>query len=180
MGHQSIVILKSAENKFKNLAPFKEMAKLEELYLSSNVVSTLSGWESLPSLKKLHLRKNKIEKIEEELPALDNLQYLNLRGNKIPNIENVAKLFQFPLLTDINVLSCPVERSASNFNMLLADILILNPKIQRFCKVTVTDAHKLEAVYLAKYRWEKSEEERLKKEEEERKKAEAEAAAEDA
>lgn len=41
------------------------------------------------------------------------------------------------------------------------------------------DSHKLEAVYLAKYRWEKEEEERIRKEEEERKKAENEAAEED-
>jgi hypothetical protein len=57
---------------------------------------------------------------------------------------------------------------------LIAEVLILNPKIKRFCKVDITDAYKLEAVYLAKYRWTKQEEERLKKEEEERRKAEAE------
>jgi Leucine-rich repeat (LRR) protein len=53
----------------------------------------LSGWENLPSLKKLHLRKNKIEKIDDELPPLDSLQYLNLRGNKVPTLDQVAKLF---------------------------------------------------------------------------------------
>ena len=77
-------------------------------------------------------------------------------------------------MTDINVLGCPVERSNASFNLLLADVLILNPKIKRFCKTTVTDAHKLEAVYLAKYRWEKQEEERKRKEEEERRKQEVE------
>lgn len=86
-GHPNVKILKSVENKFKNLAPFKDMPKLEELYLAANVVTHLAGWESLPSLKKLHLRKNKIEKFEDELPPLDNLQYLNLRGNKITNLE---------------------------------------------------------------------------------------------
>ena len=72
-GHPSIKIFKSVDNKFKNLAPFKEMPKLEELYLSSNVIANLTGWENLPSLKKLHLRKNRIEKIEDELPPLENL-----------------------------------------------------------------------------------------------------------
>jgi hypothetical protein len=57
----------------------------------------------------------------------------------------------------------------------LAEVLIVNPKIKRFCKVEVNDQNKLEAVYLARFRWEKSEEERLRKEEEERRKAEAEA-----
>ena len=76
------------------------------------------------------------------------------------------------------MLSNPVERATTSFNLLIAEILIMNPKIKRFCKVEIKDSHKLEAVYLAKYRWTKSEEERLRKEEEERKKAEAEAAAE--
>lgn len=58
--------------------------------------------------------------------------------------------------------------------MLLSEVLIVNPKVKRFSKVDVTDKEKLEAVYLARYRWEKSEEERIRKEEEERRKAEAE------
>ena len=60
-------------------------------------------------------------------------------------------------------------------NLLIAEVLILNPKIKRFCKIEITDQNKLEAVFLAQLRWQKSEEERLKKEEEERKKAEADA-----
>ena len=56
-------------------------------------------------------------------------------------------------------------------------MLIKNPKIKRFSKVEITDQNKLEAVYLAKYRWNKAEEERKRKEEEEKRKAEAEAAA---
>lgn len=86
-GHPNIKIFKSIDNKFKNLAPFKDMPKLEELYLENNVISNFSGFENLPNLRKLHLRKNKIEKIEDELPELANLQYLNLRSNKLPNLE---------------------------------------------------------------------------------------------
>ena len=47
-------------------------------------------------------------------------------------------------------------------------MLIINPKIKRFCKISVTDTNLFEAVYLARYRFEKSEEERLRKEAEER------------
>ena len=92
-GHPSIKVFKSVDNKFKNLAPFKELPKLEELYLASNVITSLSGWENLPALRKLHLRKNKIEKLDDELPPLDSLKYINLRGNKIPNLEHLQKLF---------------------------------------------------------------------------------------
>ena len=48
------------------MAPFKNMPKLEELYASNNMISTLIGGEGLVSLKILHLRHNKIDKIEEE------------------------------------------------------------------------------------------------------------------
>ena len=33
-GHPNIKIMKSVDNKFKNLAPFKDMPKLEELYVA--------------------------------------------------------------------------------------------------------------------------------------------------
>ena len=54
-------------------------------------------------------------------------------------------------------------------NIFLGEILIKNPKIQRFCKISVTDPLRLEAVYLGQYKWEKEEAERKRLEEEERK-----------
>ncbi len=72
-GHSNIRIIKSVDNKFKNLAPFKDLPKLEELYLENNAITSLSGYDNLPSLRKLHLRKNKIDKIEEEVPELPSL-----------------------------------------------------------------------------------------------------------
>ena len=39
-----------------------------------------------------------------------------------------------------------------------------NPKIERICKVTITDEHRLESVYYANFEWTKSEEERKKQE----------------
>jgi hypothetical protein len=42
--------LKAVDNKFKNLAPFKNMPKLIELYLAQNVISSLAGFDNLPSL----------------------------------------------------------------------------------------------------------------------------------
>jgi internalin A len=108
-GHANIRILKSIDNKFKTLAPFKSMPKLEELYLANNAITNLSGWESLPELRKLHLRRNKIEKIEEEMPPLEKLEYLNLRANKIGSMEHVERLYAFATLTDLSVINNPVE-----------------------------------------------------------------------
>mmetsp|Transcript_12139 Transcript_12139/g.16476 ORF Transcript_12139/g.16476 Transcript_12139/m.16476 type:complete len:160 (+) Transcript_12139:102-581(+) len=85
-GHENMRRLVSVDNKFKSLAPFKVMPKLEELYLAQNNIVALAGWESLPALKILHLRRNKIEKVDEELPPLDELIYLNLRHNVIKDV----------------------------------------------------------------------------------------------
>mgnify|MGYP001070827306 CR=1 FL=1 len=133
------------------------MPKLEELYLANNSIASLNGYEGLPSLKILHMRRNKIEKIDDEIPELPALEYLNLRSNKIPNMENLVKLFQYPSLKDINVINCPVELSYSSMNVFVAEILIKNPKMVRFCKVSINDAHKLEAVFLAKFQFGKAE-----------------------
>jgi Leucine-rich repeat (LRR) protein len=83
VGHSNIKVLKSVDNKFKNLAPFKNMPKLEELYLANNMLTSISGSENNGSLRLLHLRRNKIDKIEDELADLPSLSYLNLRSNKI-------------------------------------------------------------------------------------------------
>jgi Leucine-rich repeat (LRR) protein len=45
-------------------------------------------------LKKLHLRKNKIDKLpEEDLPDLPSLVYINLRRNNIDKLETIERLF---------------------------------------------------------------------------------------
>jgi Leucine-rich repeat (LRR) protein len=168
-------VFKSVDNKFKNLNVLKEMPKLEEAYLANNPIATLSGWENIPSIKKLHLRKTKIEKFDDEIPELPNLQYLNLRGNKIGTFEMVTKLFSFPALTDINVLGNPVIKKATSINLILADLLIINNKIVRFCKISIDEQHKFEAIHLANYRYLKSEEERKAKEKADKEKEEAEA-----
>lgn len=151
------------------------MPKLEELYLYNNSISSLVGIENVPALKKLNLRHNKIGKIEEEgLPELPALEYLNLRNNSLTSMEDMTRLFQYTTLKDINILNCPLEMEYSSMEILIADILAKYPSIERFCKVGITDKHKLEAVFLAKYKWTKAEEERKRLEEEERKKAELE------
>lgn len=63
----------------------------------------------MPALKFLHLRRNKIDKIDEEIPALEFLERINLRANKITNLESVERLYKNVLLLDINVLNNPVE-----------------------------------------------------------------------
>ena len=103
-------IISAKDNKFKNLGNFKNCPKLEELYLASNMITGFNGWEGgLPALNRLHLRRNKIAAIEEELPELPELEYLNLRNNAIDSIAVAVKVFQFPKLTDLNIMSNPCD-----------------------------------------------------------------------
>ena len=78
-------------------------------------------------------------------------------------MEVVEKLIKNPNCFDINILNNPVEQGCSSFNVLVAEILSKQPRMQRFCKVKITDAHRLEAVYLKRFKWGKSEEERKRK-----------------
>ena len=158
------------------MKPFKNMPRLKELYLANNVIGSLVGCEGLTSLKKLHLRHNKIEKIEEEgleelFPALE---YLNLRTNKVAEMADVFRLIKFPALIDLNLINCPIELNFSSMNILICQVLSNqpNPKIKRFCKVEITDVNRLEAVYYADFEWQKAEEKR-KAEEAEKAKQEA-------
>lgn len=136
-GHPNLKILKSVDNKFKNLTVFKGMPKLEELYLARNNISQLTGYDGLPALKKLHLRRNKIEKVEEELPELAELEYLNLRSNSISNFDVMMRLFVYPKLKDLNVINCPVELGFSSMNLFVAELLIKKPDVNRFCKISI-------------------------------------------
>lgn len=137
------------------------------------MISGLTNYEGLPALRVLNLRHNRIENIGEELPELPALETLNLRTNKVPDMENIVRLLsQFSTIKNLNVLNCPVEMGFSSMNILISEILKVKPDMTRFCKVDITDPLRLENVFLAKYKWTKSEEERIAKE-----KAEAEAAA---
>ena len=139
-GHQTLRILSAADNKFKSLATFKNCPRLEELYLAQNQINTLSGWEgTLPALKRLHLRRNKIVQIDEELQELPELVYLNLRHNAIDSMEQAVRVFQFPKLTDLNMINNPVDLACSSFNLLMAEFLIKRPSLVRFSKVYVKE-----------------------------------------
>ena len=72
----------------------------------------------------------------------------------------------------------PLDDECSSFDLLIAVVLSKNTKIKRFNKTDVTEANKRSAVYLARFKWDKSERERIEREAEEARKAEEEANAE--
>jgi len=174
VGNPTIKIFKAVKTSVKAMTILKEMPALEEAYLTDTGINAFNGFENLPALRILHLRGTKISKIEEELPELPAIEVINLRNTSINTLDNLKHIFQYTTLKDLNVLETNLEENASSFNMLLAEILNIYHGLTTFCKVEISEQHKYEALYLAEYRWKKSEEERKKKEEEERLKAEAE------
>ena len=166
-GHPNLRVLKSVDNKFKSLSQLKALPKLEELYLAANALTTLGGWDGMPMVRVMHLRRNKIEKFEkieegEEIKPLEQLEKINLRANKISSFETLEKLMKNEKLFDINILNNPLETQASSFNMLVSELLMRNPKMKRFCKHQIDERNQLEAVYLKQFKWNKKEEARKK------------------
>ena len=164
-GHPNLRVISAFDNKFKNLGNFKAMAKLEELYLANNLITSFNGWEGgLPALKRLHLRRNKIKVFEDELSELPELEYLNIRRNELETLDQAFKVFQFPKITDLSVLNNPCDTNCSSANLLMAEFLIKRSSLVRFNKTRVTEANRLEAVHLANFRFDKAE---IKRKEEE-------------
>jgi len=64
----------------------------------------------LPALKKIHLRGNQIEKLDD-VPNLPALEYLNLRGNKIEDEKEFGKLSHLSKLEKLNVKDTPLEEA---------------------------------------------------------------------
>ena len=173
-GHPTVRIFKAVDNRFKNLSVIKDMPNLQEAYLALNPITSFSGYDNVANLKMLHLRKTKIDKFEEELPEMASIESINLRETKISSLAGLKNIFQFGSLRNLNILETPLETEATSFNMLLAEIMILYRGLTRFCKVTITEQHKYEGLFLSEYRWRKAEDERIRKENEEKQKVEGE------
>ena len=63
---------------------------------------------NLPKLKKLLLKGNKIEKLEQ-LSDIPLLEELHLDGNAIASLDELAKLRGLSNLTTLNMAGCPIS-----------------------------------------------------------------------
>ena len=70
-------------------------------------------------------------------------------------MDNLKHVFKFETLRDLNITGTNLEEKASSFNFLLAEVLILFPALEKWCDREITDQHRYEGLYVAKYRWEK-------------------------
>lgn len=129
VGNPTIKYFHAVDNKFKSLSVIKDMPALEECYLTSNQITTFSGYENVGNLKVLDLAKQKIDKIEEELPEMASIERIDFSENKFNTLDNLKNIFQFPSLKNLNILGTPLEVNATSFNMLLAELMILQNTI---------------------------------------------------
>lgn len=178
-GHPTLRTLLLSNNKLKSMAFCQNLPELRHLSVSENSIPALAGYDGLTSLETLDLGKTKIDKIEEELPELPALKSIDLSETRISNLDNLKPLFAFESLRDLDISQTPLEVNASSFNFLLAEILIAFPKLTGYCGRPVAEKNRYEALYTARYRWEKETERKRKEAEEQRLKEEAEAAEEE-
>ena len=92
----------------------------------------MKGIENLPLLKRLHLRANKIESLDD-IPDLPALEYLNLRENQVATVAELPKLGKLYNLTALSMQGNPVaDEKGDDFKK---EILIKLESLRRLKKV---------------------------------------------
>ena len=105
----ALIVIEVRSNKLNTIENIDKCGLIEEVYAAENELTTLNLFQSLLKLKKLHLRKNKIDQVELASEQwLPSLEYLNLRENLIKEEESVKRIIQIKKLKQFNVLANPV------------------------------------------------------------------------
>ncbi|TPX38248.1 hypothetical protein SmJEL517_g00381 [Synchytrium microbalum] len=158
---------------------------LQKLYLAGNQIDTIVGLESLTKLEFMHLRGNKISRLDGFSANNVALTGLNLRGNLVSDPNELDKLTVLPALTKLTLSETPLAEN-SHYRL---EVAMRLKNLTMLDKIEFTPDEREEAVqYKEQLEAEKAEaaaalkaaqeeEERLKLEEAEAAKAAAEAEA---
>lgn len=84
--------LRLSGNQLSDFGPIRAATALRSLFLDRNRSRTLPHFASLTSLERCTLRGNNISEVSDEVLPCPSLQRLSLRENKIQRIEEVRKL----------------------------------------------------------------------------------------
>lgn len=82
------------------------MARLQELYLNENEITSLKELKNLPALKRLDVNNNKLENLDD-LPTLPALERFDFGGNPIEKLTELQKLGQLLSLKHLIMQGCP-------------------------------------------------------------------------
>ncbi len=87
------------------------LTHLEALDVSDSALDVLptAVFESLPSLKELSARNNKLVEFPSEVNLLKNLETLDLRGNSLKSLPLMELAYLQPKLKRVDVRNNPVE-----------------------------------------------------------------------
>ncbi|PSN50133.1 hypothetical protein C0J52_15099 [Blattella germanica] len=118
-------------------------ATLRSLYLADNLINKLEGLEALVNLQRLHLRGNRLSRLDGFSNSMEKLKYLNLRNNKIENLLELKKLSTLSALEIVVVLENPFAADAEEDYRV--EVLVYLPKLKRIDKELVQEEELEEA-----------------------------------
>ncbi|KAK9887197.1 hypothetical protein WA026_021039 [Henosepilachna vigintioctopunctata] len=152
---------------------------VEKLYVAENRIQKIivSDLSKLVNLKILHIRENKLHKLDGFSDNLRNLTYLNVRRNKIKQLRQFRKLACLPNLDTLIIIDNPVmstkatdkvrgeEEEVSDEEEVEAEeqdkkdyirisILVMLPNLKRINKVPVSLEERDEAFFIAEEKME--------------------------
>jgi len=87
-----------------------EFINLEVLSLINVGLTSLKGFPTLPSLRKLELSDNRISNGLENLTTCANISYLNMSGNRIKDLVELEPLAKLENLRNLDLFNCDVTK----------------------------------------------------------------------
>jgi len=99
-----------------------EFTKLEYLSLINVGLTTLKGFPTLHSLKRLDLSDNRLTSGLDNLYGAENLTHLNLSGNKIKDLQAIEALTKFSKLKSLDMFNCDLT-SSENYREKVFELL---------------------------------------------------------
>ncbi|XP_033642085.1 leucine-rich repeat-containing protein 23-like [Asterias rubens] len=117
------------------------LPNLKNLFLGGNLISKIEGLERMEHLTTLHLRDNKIVKLDGFAETMSQLQYINLRGNAVTDVKETVKMKSLPKLRALILSECPCS-DEDDYRM---EVLINLRRVERLDKDEYNDEERQEA-----------------------------------
>lgn len=145
---------------------------IEKLFVAQNRIASIREMDvaKLINLKVLHLRANRLRKLDGFTKELANLRYINLRSNDVRSLRQFHKLRCLPKLDTLIVSDNPVsglyvapgeatedeavedEEGASKSSFRIS-LLVMLPRLERIDKIPVTAEERDEAFFIEDERY---------------------------
>ncbi|TPX49225.1 hypothetical protein SeMB42_g02686 [Synchytrium endobioticum] len=157
--------LEARGNRLASTGGLSGAPALQRLYLAHNHIDAVVDLDALPRLAVLHLRANKIARLDGFSAANACLATLNLRANQVSDASELDKLACLPALTRLSLGENPLSETNEHYRL---EVVFRVPNVTVLDKIDVTPDEREEAAsYKEQLEAEKAEAVRLKQEQEE-------------